>query len=212
MKQECYVLAGGPSLKDFDYSKLEGKDVITINKSFFSYPKAKYFITMDHSFLTKHSKINKQLKNSKATKIFIANFCFPFMEEKDGRIVDTRWNIIYKLNAFDVIIKSYYREHFGFELNEFHNGQNSGYCAVQLAILLGYKEINLLGIDLNVTDKTHHHEGYGEAMERFTPKLAEYYDYFKRAILDLQEKETDIEIYSCSKISKLNKFLKYREL
>lgn len=212
MKNSVYIIGGGPSLENFNFSKLEEKDVITINKSIYSYQNCKYFITMDHSFLMKQDKVSKHLKSFPATKIFIANLCPEYLIEKNGRFVDTRWNLIYKLNAFDMIIKSRNIENFGFDFNNFSNGNNSGYCAIQLAIILGYKEIHLLGFDLDTTDKTHYHGGYGESTDSFNKKLEQYYQYLKKAILNLQSTETDIKIYSHSDNSKLNSILTYKNL
>ena len=82
MKREsCYVVAGGNSLKDFDFSRLDGKDVITVNKSVLDYPNCKYFVTMDHSFLNKTDKIRRKLSEYNVTKVFIANLLPDYMTE-----------------------------------------------------------------------------------------------------------------------------------
>jgi len=212
MKKECYIVAGGSSLIDFDFLKLMGKDVITVNKAFFAYPNCKYFITMDFTFLKKVSTQKSIFKRSRCTKIFIGNLCPSYMEEKNGAIVDTRWNLVYNLAMFDVIIKSRRVSFLGYAFNDFAHGLNSGFCALQLAIVLGYTEIHLLGMDMNVENKTHFHEGYGESVESFNEKLKLYYTNMKESILDFHAEERGINIYSCSKTSSLNKFLEYKEL
>jgi len=208
MKDSVYILAGGESLTGFDFNKLENKDVIAVNKSILSYPKAKYFITMDFTALKK-----MDFKNivCDSTKIFIANFTFDYIKEIDGRITDTRFGLVYKLEDFDMIIKSYYKMFFGDNFNIFSNGQNSAFCALQLAIVLGYKNIYLLGLDLTCKNKTHFHSGYGQDIEKFKKSLDEYYSYFYHSILKFKEK-SDINIYSCSKISRLNYILKYKAI
>jgi len=208
MKDSVYIIAGGESLTSFDFNKLENKDVICVNKSILSYPKAKYFITMDFTALKKMDFKNIACDS---TKIFIANFTFDYIKEIDGRITDTRFGLVYKLEDFDVIIKSYYRESFGLDFKHFANGQNSAFCALQLAVSLGYKNIYLLGLDLTCATKTHFHSGYGQDITKFQQSLSEYYSYFHFSILELQE-QSDINIYSCSKISRLNDILKYKEI
>ena len=73
MKSEVYIIGGGNSVLDIDRSKLAGKDLIAINKSIIEFPEAKYFISMDHSFLKKLDLKRRILLESKAIKVFIAN-------------------------------------------------------------------------------------------------------------------------------------------
>lgn len=44
-----FVVGGGPSLTNFNFHLLDGKDVIVINQALFRIPSAKYFITMDYT-------------------------------------------------------------------------------------------------------------------------------------------------------------------
>jgi len=210
--KEVYIIGGGNSVNEIDKSKLEGKDLIVVNKGIIDFPNPKFFITIDHSFLKKLDKNSRILRNTTATKIFVANFVPDYMVEKDGQIKDTRFNLVYKLNIFDMIIKSYKLDGLGFEFNNFSHGNNSAYCALQLAIILGYKEINLIGIDLVAEGKTHYHGGYGEAIDKFQIKLDRYYQTYRHAIIRLLLLDTDIKIYSCSSISRLNKILEYKDL
>lgn len=213
MKNKCYIVAGGESVNDIDKDRLRSEDVIVVNKAILDFPKAKYFVTIDHSFLKKLDLKKRILRDSPATKFFIANVLPNYMEEKDGCFVDTRWNIKYNLKMFDVVIKSYTYEGFGLEWNKFSSGMNSGFCAIQLAILLGYKEINLIGYDFQTGHKTHYHDGYpGQSKEAFKKSLDIYFQIIKRALLDLKAQDTDIKIYNCSKTSKLEDILTYKEL
>lgn len=211
--KSVYIIGGGSSLEDFDFSKLQNKDTIAVNKSILDVSDCNYFVTMDHSIFGKVDKFKRDLKKYSCTKVFIANFCKPYMIEKNGQIIDSRWNLIYDLSSFDIIVKSRNVDTFGRKWNDFRNGNNSGYCAIQLAILLGYKEINLLGFDLQSKEKkTHYHKGYNESVAKFNTKLEEYYTTLKRALLEWQMLETDVKIYSCSQISRLNNILPYKEI
>ncbi len=210
MNKSIYIIGGGSSLKGFDFSKLKDKTTVAVNKSYSYVPDLDYFITIDFTALKKISDIN----NINPTKIFVANFTKPYLQEKEGRIVDTRFNLVYKLEDFDMIVKSKKTEGLGLSFNDFRNGDNSGYCALQLAVVLGYTEIYLLGIDLTATgcEETHFHGGYGENKESFQKKLDSYYQHFVQGLKELKEKSPNVKVYSCSKISRLNNIIEFREL
>ena len=207
MKEEVYLIAGGTSLKGFDFSLLKGKDIIAVNKAILDVPFAKYFITIDYTFIDhKLNDIKKIFPNSKATKVFIANLSPYYMVEEKGRIVDTRTNYVYDLSKFDMVIKSRYKSGVGFNFNQFAHGNNSGFCALQLAICLGYKKIHLLGYDLCVSeDRTHYHSGYRQNKEIFNSKLKEYLNNFLYTLKILKLRQPDIEIYNYSSNSLLPK-------
>lgn len=199
MKKEVYIVAGGTSLEGFDFKKLKGKDVIAVNKSILDVPFAKYFITMDYTFIDKKlGKDRHKFNHSKATKVFIANLCPDYMVEAHGRIIDTRNNYIYRLHKFDMIIKSHTNKGIGWDFNEFVHGSNSGFCAFQLAVCLGYQNIHLLGFDLTASEKTHYHNGYNQDIEKFNKKLKVYASNFIYALKRLKFRKPDIKIYAYS--------------
>lgn len=207
---EVYVIAGGPSLIGFDFSVLKDKDVICVNKSIINVDNPKYFVTMDYTFL---GKIDLNLfKTKKCTKFFIANLSLPYMDDSNGKISDTRFNLIYDLKDFDCIIKSRQETGIGNTFNSFIHGANSGFCGLQLALILGYTNIHLLGFDLSTTDVTHYHGGYGEKVEKFNDKLEKYIRNFEIAFEEIKNKFKDVTIFSYCKTSILNKFVQYREL
>jgi hypothetical protein len=212
-RKEVFIVAGGPSLRGFDFNLLRNRETITVNKSVLVVPNPKYFITVDFTFLRKLKNLNLQTRNN-LTKVFIACMHFPYMIEDDGRILDTRNGIIYDLRDFDVIIKSYVVAGIGYSFNEFRNGLNSGFCALQLAVLLGYKKIYLMGVDLMVlrsaTTHTHYHEGYLQSPSKFVKNLEEYHQHFVTALTWLK-RDTDIEVISLSRISKLNNMIEFKE-
>ena len=173
---EVYIVGGGTSLKGFDFSNLIGTDIIAVNKSIEDVPNATCFLTMDYTLLTSNQKkFNfEDILPKSQNNVFVLNQC------EDGRIVkrgncfvDTKFNYTYwDLHKFSHIISSKQvideKRGFGATLSSFANGGNSGFCATQLAILMGYKKIHLLGIDLNIQkNKTHYHEGYGGSGQEF---------------------------------------------
>jgi len=206
--EKIFVVGGGPSLKNFDFKLLTHYKTIAVNKSVFDLENPTYFITMDYSFTKKIGEKAGWLLTLDCPKIFVAGLDVPHIVEKEGRFIDTRFNMIYDLYMFDVIIKSYKRDGLSLSLAGFRNGWNSGYCGLQLAIALGYTEIYLLGIDLCVNNNdTHYHGGYGEPKEKLESKLEIYYQLFKEG-LNLA-KIAGIKVYSCSPISRLNEIIPY---
>ena len=207
--KEVYIIGGGTSLKGFDFNKLKNKTTIAVNKSCLTVPNLDYFITMDFTAL---KKIGMGLVAPYiGTRVFIANFAKPYLKEINGQIVDTRFNLVYTLNDFNMIIKSQVEKGIGFDFRDFRTGNNSGYCALQFAVLMGFNPIYLLGIDLTIAEGTHFHGGYGEIKESFQKKLDLYYQSFVQGLKELKEKKPNIKVYSCSKISKLNNILEYKE-
>ena len=203
MMNKVAIIVGGTSFNDIDKKKVEEgfDDIIVVNKSLLDFPNAKYFVTMDYTFLTKIEK--EVIDQFTGTKVFIANLYYQYMVDENGIITDTRTNLIYDLSGFDMIIKSNCQTPFSMTFKDFSNGNNSGYSAIQLAISLRYDDIYLFGFDLNCTNKTHYHSGYSQDIKEFEDKLDEYYKLFHQSISELQT----IHLHSCSNISRLNKIL-----
>ena len=211
MNKEVYIIGGGSSLKDFDFNKLKGKDVIAVNRAFFYLPfTPKYFITIDYSFLFRYLTAEEylKLKNSPTAKIIVIPLDVDYIIESRGQIIDKRTNLVYNLELFDVIIKSYKKDGIGFSWSNFANGHNSGLCALQFAVISKYKEIYLLGMDLTFTKETHFHKDYEQRDKSYQNKLDRFYHSWVSALKELK----DFNIYSCSKISRLNNIIKYKEV
>lgn len=210
MKHKCYVLAGGESVGNVTQRSLLDGDVIAINKTIMDFPDSKYFITMD---FTVTNKINmaKFRDNKKPTKFFVANFVPEYIKEQGGRIFDNRFDLTYDLSPFNIVIKSKNTQGFGYSWNEFAHGNNSGYCGIQLAILMGYKEIYLLGFD-NIVKQTHYHGGYGEGVECFETKLNGYKNTLIQSIIRHKLYGKSNKLFNCSTYSYLNQVLPYVEI
>lgn len=210
MNEEVYVIGGGPSLRGFNFRQLKGHDTIVVNKAIYHVSKPKYFITMDYTFLR---KINfSSFKNIQCTKVFITSVGSKYIKVRGSKIVDIRYNIPYDdLCFFNMIINSVKSDYFSKEFCDFRNGMNSGYCAIQLALLLGYDTINLLGFDLRCDgEQTHFHEGYGGG-QKFRQRLNIYISKFEQAFSKLP-KEFENRIVSRTKNSILNRYIKYKPI
>lgn len=208
MKNRVFIVASGPSLQGFDFASLANEDTIVVNKSIFSVPKPNYFITSDFTLLRKIDL--KAFRSITTSKVFVVNLSHKYMKELNGKITDTRYNLVYKLQDFNTLIRSSTRSGIGLTLEDFRNGECSGYCAFQLAVILGYKEIYLLGLDLVCTPtSTHYHDGYKQKRKSFDKKLAIYYNEFEIGLAELKIKLPDTKIYSCSQLSRLNSLIPY---
>lgn len=208
-KERVFIVGGGPSLKDFNFSSLANEDTIVVNSAFLNVPNSNYFVTVDFTFVKK--RYCAAFQNLSAFKVFVADFSYPFLKEIGDQIVDTRYDLPYYLEDFDFVIKAKFQEGVGFDWENFRTGKNSGFCALQLAVLLGYSEIYLLGFDLRCSEEnTHFHEGYGEPIRGFKNKLSSYYPFFIKALGDLSKKQIP-KVFSCSKISLLNSIIPFKE-
>jgi len=207
-QEEIYIIGGGASLKGFDFDLLKDKDTIVVNKTIFHVKNPTYFITMDYMFLKNY---REKIKRNKTAKFFVGAMNNAYLKYKNGKLTDTKHKISYDLDMIDVLIFSKYDKGIGFDFTNFRHGCNSGYCALQLAIILGYKKINLLGIDLNFTENTHFHGGYGYSKNHFKKRLAFYTLYFRYAFYVLQN-HPEIQIYNCSDISLLKNYLPFKNL
>ena len=157
----CFVVGGGPSLNGFDFTQLNGFDTIAINKSVEYIPNPTYFITTDYSYFVKAALPIEKIKQKTQHSYFVANMTHEYMAFRDGKVIDTRRNFVYdNLYQYTGVIESNNTDGFGSSLTEFSNGSNSGHCGIQLALLLGYKKIYLLGFDLNADGQTHFHQSY----------------------------------------------------
>ena len=211
MNTDCFIIGGGPSLQGFDFNSLNDKDVIAVNMAAFDVPNAKYFITVDYTFINKVGK--EKIDGLKCEKVFVVDASFDHIKKIDGVYNDTKCGIKYdSLDVFDRIIEAHKQDGFGYDVSDFRTGVNSGYCALQLAIILGYKNIYLLGFDFGTISKTtHYHKGYGQSLKDFKEVLDKYYEKFAVGLKQLKN-DMKVNVYSCSKISRLNDILKYSNI
>jgi hypothetical protein len=222
---KVFIIGGGPSLKEFNFSSIFRKDIIAVNQAIFDVPWAKHFITMDYTFLRK-SRINSKIKSvnyiqfmqSPAEKIFVVgseNDIFTKVNTKT--IIDNRTNTTYDLYLFNKIIWAKSYGGIGLSFDDFRNSSDSGYSALQLAVILGYKTIFLLGFDFTVEgQRTHYHDVYGAPSKRcsaasYDSKLKGYAESYPGAFKEIKEK-TDINVFSCSRISILNNYIPFTDV
>jgi len=203
---EIFIVGGGPSLKGFPFEQLKDRNTIAVNVAAFDVPNPTYCITADSSIFRKVQE--GRFKEIDTTWVIVLTPNHPVMQFKDGRIQRRNSNFVYNPFCVNIIIKYMKCEGLGFSFKDFRTGYNSGFCAFQLAVLLRYKKIYLLGFDLNLSPNScHYHKRYKH--RRINNKdLQCYFDNFKLAF-EIIKKKTNIEVFSCSKTSRLNQLIPY---
>jgi len=153
--EKIFVVGGGPSLRNFDFRHLSSLTTIVVNSSIFYVPNPDYFITMDYTWFHKseieYGKPCPYFK-SKAKKFFVVAFCGDRLGKFEHGVIDKKYNLKYDLRVVDEVIFSSRYGGIGTSFEDFRSASDSGYCALQLAIVLGYKEIYLLGMDFVTID------------------------------------------------------------
>ncbi len=211
---EVFIIGGGPSLKGFPFERLGDKDTIAINVSAFDVPNPTYCITGD-------TRIFRQIqegyfKDIDTTWIMAVGEDHPVIKFRDGKLqriyshsaISVHPNFVYNPLCVNMLIRYTKRGGIGFSFKDFRSGYNSGFCGFQLAVLLRYKKIYLLGFDLNPKPaKTHYHNRYKHRRISDT-SLNLYYENFKLAF-GIIKKKTNIKVFSCSKTSRLNQHISY---
>ena len=213
-KDICFVIGGGPSLNGFDFTSLNGCDTIAVNKAVEYLPNPTYFITTDYSYFVKASLPISQINQKVYKSYFIANMSHSYMKIKNNQVVDTRRNFVYEdLYQYDGVIKSYNKTGFGSTVNEFSHGENSGHCGIQLALLLGYKKIYLLGFDLNNEGVTHFHQSYREIdQESFKKRVNTYAETLLQSLIKHKGSQQIINLSSSSILTQSPSVIKTESL
>ena len=196
----CFVVGGGPSLNGFDFTQLNGYDTIAINKSVEFIQNPTHFITTDYSYFLKASLPIEQIKLKCKNTYFVANMSHDYMKVQKGEVIDTRRNFVYEdLYQYSGVIESHKVDGFGSTISEFCNGNNSGHCGIQLALLLGYTKIYLLGFDLNSSGQTHFHQSYKEADQKsFKNKVNNYAATLSNTLAEYKGSQEIINLSSSS--------------
>jgi hypothetical protein len=199
-KEVCFVVGGGPSLSGFDFNKLNGFDTIAINKAVEFIQNPTYFITTDYSYFLKAVLPIEKIKQKTQHTYFVANMEPPYMSFQNNQVIDTRRNFVYEdLYQYTGVIQSSKITGFGSTLDEFSHGSNSGHCGIQLALLLGYKKIYLLGFDLNTEGQTHFHQSYREIDQRsFKAKAGVYSSILLNSLADYSGSQQIINLSNSS--------------
>ena len=155
--EECFIIGGGPSLKDFPFMTLMDKKVIAINRSFEKTPFANIMVSASAQFYhwLKNGKLGwntlEAYKKFKGLKVWVDSQQYEGFEFGE-----------------EIIFTQYKSEEgisFSLEDGLCTGVNNSGYTALNLALALGANPIYLLGFDFYYEkEKAHHYEEYPTRM------------------------------------------------
>jgi hypothetical protein len=192
--KRIFIIGGAPTVNDIDLSLLENEDVMCVNKSIELFDNPKYFVTMDYTFFKKINDPDLNIISKSKNSYFILNNTKGvFSKLNNGNLIDNSRNVEYKrLNKFNNIVESIYVSPFSNSIEKFANGGNSGFCAIQLALLLGYDQINLIGLDLQINENqnTHYHNAYDiQSTNKFNQMVPNYQKNFDEAFKHLESNE-----------------------
>lgn len=226
MKSRCFILGGGPSLYGFNFKRIRFENVIAVNNSIFGCPEAKWFITKDYTWVLKNGidgndkscEEKRRLFSigTKAEKMFSVGLRGDRLKRVDrDTCIDLKFNLKYDLSIFDRVIYTKKDDGIGLTFDDFRNGGDSGYAGLQLAVVLGFDEIYLLGYDMMIAGgKTHWHAGYKKFQGNplgYMRNLNSFLAHYPRAFREIEEKSGS-KVFSCSEISRLNEFIPYRNI
>jgi len=208
VNNEIFIVGGGSSLQGFPFNQLKDKYTIAVNMAAFDVPNPTYCITADSGIFRKVQE--GYFKSINTTWVMVTNPEHCTMKFRDGIFKNTKTGFVHNPFCVNMLIKNAGVEGIGFSFKDFKTGYNSGFCGFQLAVLLRYKKIYLLGFDLNVNPtKCHYHNRYQRGKRKIpNGRLDIFYNNFKLAF-EIIKKKTDIKIFSCSKSSRLNKLIPY---
>jgi len=202
--ERCFLLGGGPSLVNFDFSKLDGELTIGVNKTFND-----YYCTVNYSmdigfydYITNpsphppHKALCKRWEEYPGIKAILVPDR-PFRFKDNSYVVPKVAKECINLEVMDGIFP----------------GNNSGFGALMLALQFGANPIYLLGYDFKTTKtKTHYHEGYEHYRKQDTDSLQPVLDKFRRQFERLEPtfRSLDVSIINLNRESALECFPKGR--
>lgn len=170
----CFLVGGGPSLKNFDWSLLCGQRTIGVNRAFEKFDPTIIF-SMDLRFLKwvinqrYGQPITERFVKSSAYKVWLTTYICNL--PKEFFIIPARGG--------------YSGGHYVFTFSMtagLGHGNNSGYGALNLAVCLGANPIYLLGYDMKHQQEqfgksSHWHDGHPiPQMEQTVEKFIHYFD------------------------------------
>lgn len=139
-----FVVGGGPSLLGFDFDRLPSGYVISPNASAFEVERSDAFVTIDKSFARNRAAEIRDLAKRKLCVVGLAATALHDLDFGDAYRT---------LHRRDIVMSP--------SLIEGLSGLNSGYAAINLAVIMGARDIHLLGFDMRPSvDRTHWHSGY----------------------------------------------------
>ena len=161
---DCFVIGGGPSLRGFSFWNLPPAYRIGANKAAWL-ADCDAFITLDRKFWQEFRPHIAAFEG----QVYVSDNALEYAPATPGAVVMRR-------SRSD-----------GLSLDPREiRGVNSGYAGLNLAVLLGFRNIGLLGFDFRCDDTgTHFHDGYIWQPRATARSLATWARAFDTALDDL---------------------------
>lgn len=138
--EEFVVIAGGPSVLGVDLSVVrnaqrEGRvRVVAVNNSYLIFPSADVLFFMDAKWYGWH-KDREEFRGFGGMKVTVDKGCLGREEGRDEGLI-----VVEQAGQYGLSLRS----------DRMFTGFNSGYCAINLCVLLGGRAIYLLGFDMKM--------------------------------------------------------------
>ena len=215
------VMGNGPSLKDVDFSLLDGYDTFGLNSAYRAYSRMNWWPTyhgcFDYRVTENHKESFKEFSESKNP---VKGFYYLQQVSDNPRVKKVNMLQYGTSNKFNNSVE---------DLDSFNDNGNSGANACSVSICLGYKKIILLGVDCNYVEFVDGcaRDGAGLVMEKTPDKNPNYWfdDYQQKGdqynvprgqdfhkptwnMFAYRAAHANIEVVNCSPISTLRCFKK----
>lgn len=174
-----YIVCTGSSLKGFDFERLKGRDVIAVNYAIKSVPFAQMLVALDRPFFENEYEYLKTYTGQ--IHSLAAYSETPIHDELNVTL--WRWRKEKGCDVYPFVC----------------HGFNSGITAINIAIHLGYKRINMLGFDCG---------GRGHFYDDKKLMNGDFYHLLEQAKHVHDQKPKDVDIINYSDISRCNAFLR----
>lgn len=146
--ESVFIIGGGPSLRNFQSSQLEGRRVIVTNEAFSLYPKADALVFVDVGWW--------QRRVHEVLEVF------------DGLIIGRGpYGSMYKANGLEMVNVAFKSGMVWSEDSRMLGGKNSGLAALNAAFLMGADRAFLIGFDLrSISGRNNYHHLHDDASQR----------------------------------------------
>jgi hypothetical protein len=178
--RRCFIIGGGPSLKGFNFDKLQDELTIGINAVYQKFDPIILF-GMDKRFFewAECKGIKYYGKNEKEKNEFLERYNNLTAIKLHLNVEKADFENVYKIDCMGNLGLSASLS------NGLCHGENSGYAALNLAYILGCNPIYLLGFDMDGDKKYHWHDGHpGQAgtgdMSTFPIAFNQFADEIKK--------------------------------
>jgi len=215
--RRVFILGGGPSLLNFDYSILDNELTIGTNKTILRYsPTINLAQDINFQNLIFHKKTKDSVilqfkwRRYSGIKVLVKHQSRKVLTVEQHKAMPPGKPRNYMIDGDYYFITEGTREKIyqNLENNELYISSNVGLTAILLAVALGSSDIYLLGIDLkNSNNRTHWHNGY---RDQSPIKMESVYPIFWQDFRDMKPKfdKLNINITNCNPDSALNLFPK----